>query len=449
MSGARLRALWLAAALVLASPSFAQTASERVAEPVFGGKVALYRAGPPGAEPVVLIHGLGRNASRDWDQLIPALAARHEVFALDLPGFGQSDKGNELYSPVNYARVVEAVIGSRVSRPFVLIGHSVGGAVAISYASRYPERVSRLIVVDVAGILHRAVYAQSLSRLITEPPGDNPPPGAPWLDSFIHKVLTRVEPLPGAARVFLDVPALRQQVLNGDPTAIAAYALVDHDFSRDLREVRAPTLAIWGTEDKVAPLRTGRVVAAVIPGARLALLEGLAHAPMLQDPERFNALLLDELDGKLGLEPFALRRGDPGARTAACDGAPGQVFSGDYGEITLVRCADARITSARIGRLVIRDSSVRIVNSHVYGGVQAISSRLEITAGMIAGDPPLVLVASNVDAAGTRFETPGPLAYNRGHVYVALSLSVSEIGPEGAAARTLHRVVKLSPGRRW
>jgi len=449
MSGARLRALWLAVALLFASPVLPQTAGERVAEPVFGHNVMLYRSGPADAEPVVLVHGLGQNAARDWDKLVPALSSRYQVFALDLPGFGQSDKGNELYSPVNFAKVIDAVIGSRVSRPFVLVGHSMGGAVAIAYAARHPERVRRLVLVDAAGILHRAVYAQSLSRLVTEAAGGKPPADAPWLDAFIQSVLTRVEPLPGAARVFLRVPDLRQKVLGGDPTAIAAYALIDHDFSRDLREVRAPTLAIWGTEDKVAPLRTGQLVAAVIPGGRLALLEGLAHTPMLENAERFNSLLADELDGKLGREPFALPRGDPGARPGACEGSRGQVFSGDYAELTLDNCADARITSARIGRLTLRDSSVRIVNSHIYGGVQARNSRIEVTAGLIGGNPPLTLETSNVDAAGTRFETSGPLAHNRGRVYVALSLSVTEIGPAGGGTRTLHRVVRLSPGRRW
>src|SRR4029077_20469429 len=171
MSGARLRPFWLVAALLFAAPAFPQTASERVAEPVFGGHVMLYRAGPADAAPVVLIHGLGQNGAKDWDKLIPALSSRYQVLALDLPGFGQSDKGNELYSPVNFTRVIESVVGSRVSRPFVLVGHSMGGAVAIAYASRYPERVRRLVAVDAAGILHRAVYAQSLSRLVTEAAG--------------------------------------------------------------------------------------------------------------------------------------------------------------------------------------------------------------------------------------------------------------------------------------
>jgi hypothetical protein len=120
---------------------------------------------------------------------------------------------------------------------------------------------------------------------------------------------------------------------------------------------------------------------------------------MLEAPERFNALLADELEGKLGQEPFALPRGEPGTRAAVCDGGRGQVFTGDFGELTLNKCADVQITSARIGRLTLRDSSVRIVNSHIYDGLEARNSRVEITAGLIGGNPPLVLEVSDVDAA--------------------------------------------------
>jgi hypothetical protein len=97
---------YLVAALLFAATGVrADRASERVAEPVFGGHVMLYRAGPADAEPVVLIHGLGQElAPRIRDKLIPALSSRYQVLALDLPGLrGQSDKGNELYSPVNFA----------------------------------------------------------------------------------------------------------------------------------------------------------------------------------------------------------------------------------------------------------------------------------------------------------------------------------------------------------
>src|SRR5262245_23379115 len=98
--------------------------AEYVDDPVFGGRVALYRAGPPNAETVVLVHGLGKNAARDWSRLIPALAERYRVLAIDLPGFGYSDKGNHHYSPDNFARTLDAVLRPHAPKPFTLIGHS-------------------------------------------------------------------------------------------------------------------------------------------------------------------------------------------------------------------------------------------------------------------------------------------------------------------------------------
>src|SRR5260221_4586685 len=130
--------------------------AELVPEPVFGGKVMLYRAGRREGPAVVLIHGLGPSGARIWAKVIPALARDHDIYALDLPGFGESDKGNHLYSPDNFVRVIEAVVGARVARPFVLIGHSMGGAVSLAYAAAYPARIDRLILLDIASDLNRS-----------------------------------------------------------------------------------------------------------------------------------------------------------------------------------------------------------------------------------------------------------------------------------------------------
>jgi pimeloyl-ACP methyl ester carboxylesterase len=91
--------------------------AERVRVPVFNGDVVLYRAGKRGAEPIILIHGLSRSGARDWAQVIPALAGSYDVYTVDLPGFGASDKGNHLYSPSNYVRVLDALFGQRLTRP--------------------------------------------------------------------------------------------------------------------------------------------------------------------------------------------------------------------------------------------------------------------------------------------------------------------------------------------
>ncbi len=426
---------------------------ELVPESVFGGNVMLYRAGRRDGPAVVLIHGLGRDGARDWGKLIPALAERYDVFALDLPGFGESDKGNHLYSPANYARVIEAVVAPRVTQPFVLIGHSMGGAVSLAYAVNYPHRVGRLVLVDMAGVLHRSVYARYLSRLAAQLAVGVYPHGAPWFDSFVRTILTRVESIPLSSELVLGVPGMRQRMLRGDANAIAAYALVEHDFSRALRDVRAPTLVIWGSEDRVAPLRTGQMAAALIPGARLAVIEGSDHTPMLNATARFNALVLDELEGRLALPPYALpRTAAEGDRVGRCSGQARQRFSGEYRELRLEQCSDVRITNARIGSLLAVQSTVRIVNSEIREWTDAKQSQLEFTAGSVRGtdgNPALALTATSVDAAGTRFEADGAIFENRGAVPVTLSLSVSEVVRAGAAPRFVHEVFTLAPYRNW
>ncbi len=453
---------WLAACLLFAAPAVlgAEPAgseatdwigldgasAELVPEPVFGGRIMLYRAGPRDADAVVLIHGLGNIAARDWSKVIPALAESYAVYALDLPGFGQSDKGNHLYSPKNYVLAIEAVLAERVPRPFALIGHSMGGAIVLAYAAAYPRRVHRLIAVDAAGVLQPSVYAEFLGRAAA---GRAIGTESRWFDSLVRTIQDRAERLP-KSEIVLESAEARRRLLRGEPTAIAGLALAEHDLSRALRSITAPTLVIWGSNDKTAPLRTGQAVAGVIPGARLVVIPGAGHEPHLETPQRFNAIVLDELRGRLEAKPYALPRAKiQGGRTARCAGERGQEFSGDYERLILENCADVRIADARIGFLRATSSTVRIVNSQIRDGVGASSSRLEFTAGVVGGSPPLMLYATSVDTAGTRFESDDVIAANRGSAPLTLRLSVTELSRAGAAPRYVHDIIRLAPGQSW
>lgn len=444
----------LAACLVLPALAHAQPPSdwiraagasaELVKEPVFGGRIALYRAGPANAaEAVVLIHGLGKAAARDWEHVIPALAQRYAVYAVDLPGFGYSDKGNHHYSPDNMARAVDAVLTARVGRPFTLVGHSMGGAVAIAYAATYPQRVDRLVLVDVAGVLHRSVYAEFLARAAAQRAVGL---DSPWYESMVRAIQQKAEVVPLRGDLVLERAGVRQRILRGDPNAIAAFALVEHDFTNDLREISAPTLIIWGGEDRIAPLRTGQAIAASIPLARMVVLEGLGHAPMVEAPTRFNPVLLEELDGRqLAAPPYALPiAAIDGDRTGRCDGRRGQEFSGDYVRVMLNDCQDVRISNARIGYLQASNSTLRIANSQVRDGVDAKNSRLELNGAVVGGS--LVLFASTVDAAGTTFVPAPAIAANEGTDSVVLRFSVSNVSRPGKEPLVLHDIIRLAPG---
>lgn len=423
--------------------------AELVAEPVFDGRFMLYRAGKPGAEPVVLVHGLGPNGARDWARVVPALAPRYEVFALDLPGFGQSDKGNQLYSPENLARVIEQAVAPRVGRPFTLVGHSMGAAVSLAYAAAYPQRLRRLVLVDMAGVLHGSVYAPSLVKVGLGQLGGNFPADAPWVDSLMRGLMTKIENMPVSREMVLRTPALRQQLLRGDPGMIAAFALGEHDFGEALRRVTAPTLLIWGSEDPIAPLRTGQLARALIPGSRLELVPGAAHTPQLEDPERFNALLLEELAGGRRAVSVPPRTGPIEGKALTCDGQAGARFSGDIPSLALIRCTGAQISNARIGELRVLESDAQIMNSEIRGGLYALRSRVNVTAGSIGGEPALQLDEAELDVAGTRFESVGPVAANRGALPLNLRLSVVEVLRPGEAPRYFHDSVRIGAGKSW
>jgi pimeloyl-ACP methyl ester carboxylesterase len=446
-----MKCLLLVVVLLLAAPAHAGppadwlqapgAAADYVEDPVFGGRIAVYQAGQKNSEAVVLVHGLGKAAARDWSMLIPALAGRYRVLALDLPGFGHSDKGNHYYSPGNFARVLEALVQKQGLTRFALIGHSMGGTVALAYTAAYPKRVNRLILVDAAGVLHRSVYAEFLARVAAQRAMGI---DSPWFESVVRAIQHRMENWPVRGDLALEHAGVRQRLLRGDPSAISAFSMVEHDFSAALRAIAAPTLIIWGAEDIIAPLRTGQALASAIPGARLTVIEGAGHAPMVEFPSRFNPIVIDELDGRqFAAQPYALPRAPlRGNRTARCESQRDQEFSGDYESLVLDGCVDARITNARIGQLRVANSTARIVNSQLHG-IEASDSRLELTGGSVAGR--MTLDASNVDAAGTRFESDA-IARNSGEVLVVLRLSVAEVSRPGYAMRPLHDIYRLAPG---
>ena len=107
----------------------------------------------------MLVHGLGEAGVKDFYPLFPELARKRHVVAFDLPGFGRSGRINTRYAPDRYAAVLFRVIeaygdGQQVD----VLGHSMGGAIAMLHAASYPRQVRRLVVVDAAGILHREAW---------------------------------------------------------------------------------------------------------------------------------------------------------------------------------------------------------------------------------------------------------------------------------------------------
>lgn len=420
----------------------------RIPEPVYGGDLMVYRAGPSDAPAVVLIHGLGYNGAKVWAETVPALTNQYQVIAVDQPGFGLSSGGNHHYTPQRQAEAIAAALRKLKIGRHALVGHSHGAAVALAYAHQYPERVQRLALISMAGILHRAVYAEYLSRLGALYFTGIYPQDNSWFGGMVRQALRSAEQWASASGWVLESEWFRREILQSDANAIAAYALVEQDFSRALRELRRPTHLIWGATDPVAPVRTGYAAAAQIDGARLTVLDGLAHVPMFEAPNTFNASLLAALSETEGRSvAHRLPESPPrNGRTQRCEGLPQASYRGEIQELLLINCGDVFIENANIGRINSQGSRLRLRNTHVHGPVQLQQGFLEVTGGSLHA--PVSLDRSNADLAGVRMQ-PEVSLHNHGQVRIALNLSVSTRLDVQAREHALHESVILAPSESY
>jgi hypothetical protein len=285
----------------------------------------------------------------------------------------------------------------------------MGGAIALRYAARYPEDVAGLVLIDVPGILHRSIYSEHLARREIEArvPGLAQLPNDP-LDSLLGTAFGKVERKQLMPELVLQFAPARQKFLNGDPARIAGLALALEDFSRDIATVKTPTLILWGDRDAVAPLRTGRVLAAGLARARLEILKGSGHTPMDDVPQAFNARLREFLRApqvesagpalRAPLGPVASRR------RGRCAGQADAVFEGEYERIEIRDCRGAIVRNARVQSMFIANSEVRIDDSRIGGaggGLVADHARVVITASRIDGRVAITADAARLDVAGS------------------------------------------------
>ncbi|MEW6647127.1 MAG: alpha/beta hydrolase [Pseudomonadota bacterium] len=389
--------------MLVSSSAGAQLPRECMEEPVFEAQLCFHEVNREAGRTVVMVHGVGGSAD-DWQGQIPLLAANHHVLAVDLPGFGRSDGGTKHYTPDNYAAVLHHLVSQRAQGPVLLVGHSMGGAVALNYAARHPEMVSRLVVVDVAGILHRLAYNKFLVGNWLYGLSDEPHWSSELLQSFAGKFLEGMERVPFDSEDMLDVSAGEGE---GAERRIAAMALLDADFTPLLSRVSAPVLMLWGHDDQIAPLRTAEVLLRRLPRAWLDIIEKSGHVPMRDQPAVFNRRLLAALADEL--PPPALARevvGDAD-RIGRCEKQRNVHFVGRYRRIELHGCGDVTIRDADVGELYVFESRVNIEHSRIGGGelaVDIIGSDVKMTVVSVQGDVAIRTARSRLDLAAVDLE---------------------------------------------
>ncbi|BCR03175.1 hypothetical protein DESUT3_02440 [Desulfuromonas versatilis] len=402
---------------------------QMVLEPIFQSRALILEGGKEHEQSVILVHGLGDLAARTWDGLLPVLAEQYHVVAFDLPGFGRSEKKNALYSPARYAAFLQWVAARYVDGPFHLIGHSLGGAVSLYFAGTYPKGLGKLVLADVAGVLHKAV----ITTHYLQPDLKERWPLAPsrpleLLDGLIGSTVRGLEGLPLDPDILLENEALRARALGGDPGKIAALALVQSNFGPILPQVAAPTLLLWGVEDQVTPLRTGVLLAGTLANARLERIPQAGHVPMREQPALFNRAVLDFLAQP---PPAANSPDPPGNRDVACRDQEGFELSGSYRGVTLSNCRNARLVGVSAASLEIVNSTVSLEDCRILGqerGMTAVNSKITATALTVEAQQALDCANSTLDLAGARLKGTETAVKSRSKTTILFSASQVQSG---------------------
>ncbi len=250
---------------------------------VISGGLIHYEAFGRG-KPVVFIHGwLG--SWRYWMRTMEALASDYRTYALDLWGFGDSDKSKDRYSVADYTALLYDFMDQLGIVDASLVGHSLGAIVALHFAAQQPALTSRLAVVSLP-VTREAISSRLLdfasSSVLTK---------MFWRRQITHKVVQQEAEKAAENVVALSV----QSALEIDTQTLA-------------KQVNQPTLIIYGEKDGVVDPEPTRTLNGQRPGMRPIGLAESKHFPMLEEANKFNRLLKDFLEAGDDLTGLTLKK---------------------------------------------------------------------------------------------------------------------------------------------
>ena len=259
-----------------------------------GRRVHLVDMGSGAGAPVLFVHGLG-GRWQNWIENIAPVARERRVVALDLPGFGRSQLPTAPISIAGYAAALDRLCDLLELDSVVLVGNSMGGAIAAEVALRFPARVQRLVLVSAAAIsiadFNPVTTAALMSAINRTPLGRR---------AGVRSVISRPRARHLAFAALVRHPTLIAtdtmcELVGGRGApglAGAMTAMITNELRTELSQIAAPALIVHGRDDMLVPVADSIWLAQELRGAQLEIFEDTGHLAMLERPVRFDELLL-------------------------------------------------------------------------------------------------------------------------------------------------------------
>lgn len=249
---------------------------------VYGAKIHYLEAGS-GQQTVILLHGMGGDAT-NWAQTITLIAAKYRVIVPDQVGFGLSGKPSLNYRVTTFVDFLNQLYKELKIERADLVGNSLGGWIAATFAATYPEKVNRLVLVDASGF--KSLFERMDYNVVDA--------GSSAETRRLFSLLFYDD------KKFISDAAVERfyakKIMTGDSDTIqrllASFARGEDVLDNRLSAVKQPTLIVWGREDELIPLEHGERYKKEIQGSQLFVIDKCGHVPQIERADIFNPALL-------------------------------------------------------------------------------------------------------------------------------------------------------------
>lgn len=261
-------------------------------------KTRYWRAGNKGS-PVILLHG-GGGSVEFWLYNIPVLAKHHRVYAFDMVGSGLSDKPSATYCLTYQAQFIKDFMEALGIDRATLIGNSMGGGAALQFALLFPERLHKLVLVDSFGLGREISFGLRLASIpfVVRSLRPNRRIFEPMIRHDFHdptcisqewlEIRYPIFALPGRQKAL-------EQLARTNLSLLGVRRSVYRPLVEQLSKIAAPTLIVWGKQDRILPVAHAYVAAKYLPNSQLHIFDPCGHHPHLERPDEFNHLVLEFL----------------------------------------------------------------------------------------------------------------------------------------------------------
>ncbi|MBE0313568.1 MULTISPECIES: alpha/beta hydrolase [unclassified Niallia] len=234
--------------------------------------------------PILLIHGFA-SSTYTFRRIVPLLQEHYSVVAVDLPGFGKSEKSTSfIYSFQNYAKLMLECMEQFGYSNAHIVAHSMGGQIALYMAMMAPEKVNKLVLLCSSGYLKRAKKPLVFTSYL------------PYFEKLVYHYIQRRGVIHHLKNVFFDQTLINDEMIRefGKPLDDMGFykaliRLLRHRegdlLPKQLNDIQVPTLLIWGEEDRVVPVGVGKRLVSDLPDAQLITYEKTGHLITEERPE--------------------------------------------------------------------------------------------------------------------------------------------------------------------